>query len=136
MLDDSDYLARQSLGVLESMREGAPKAEQDRLAPFAHRAYARQVVRENPAQALGLAAAIPAYTASKALGITKTRSGASVEEMTQGYAGVLEGLAQRALLGKEDLGLNRPTKRMGVDGSMPTRPAQRRIRHGGGGVRG
>jgi hypothetical protein len=72
------------------------KAEQDRLAPYEHRAFAREFARESPGKAaVSLPFAIPAYTAAKALGLQRTRSGASLEEMKQGFKGLAEGLFKR-----------------------------------------
>lgn len=93
-LDDAD-LSKQTFNELYLAREKASPEEQARLAPFEHRAFAREFVRDNPVRnALSLGVAIPAYTAAKALGIIKgTRSPASLEEVKQGYKGVGEGLA-------------------------------------------
>lgn len=72
------------------------RAEQDRLAPYEHRAFAREFAKESPLKAAAsLPFAIPAYTAAKALGLQKARSGASLEEMRQGFMGLAEGLFTR-----------------------------------------
>lgn len=101
ILDDSDYLPRGQAakdlatldqGTLEDMRNGASKDVQNQVGPYAHRAFARQVAGEDKLGAAAVAIATPFYTASKALGITKTRSDASLEEMKQTYIGLYEGL--------------------------------------------
>lgn len=67
---------------------------QNKLAPLEHRAFAREFAQESPIKAaVSLPFAIPLYTASKALGFQpKARSDASVEEMMQGYKGLVEGI--------------------------------------------
>lgn len=103
IIDDSDYvggqaskdlqLAAMSHAELYTKRAKAPKSEQDRLAPLEHRAFAREFAQESPVKAaVSLPFAIPAYTAAKALGVTRARSGASIEEMKQGFIGLAEGL--------------------------------------------
>lgn len=112
ILDDSDYgtaardlldkekLAKMGLADLETMRDNAPKAVQDKIAPYAHRAFTRAVAEDNLPGAAATALAIPVYTASKALGLSKTRSKASLEEMKQAYIGLGEGLMKRLKGGK------------------------------------
>lgn len=101
-LDDTDFgAAAQDLSgmgrhELQAMRKGKSKAEQARIAPFEHRAYAREYVQEKGAMgAASMAVAIPAYSAAKALGFTDARSPASLEEMKQGFVGVFEGMKRR-----------------------------------------
>lgn len=73
------------------------KAEQSKLAPYEHRAFAREFAEESPVKAAAsLPFAIPAYTAAKALGLQKgARSSASLEEMKQAFKGLAEGLLKR-----------------------------------------
>ena len=113
--DDTD-LAKMGLGQLEEMRKGASQASQDLIAPYAHRAFARDVAKDNlPGAAAMAVAGIPGYTVGKyaaqnpspiirnspigavarALGLTKSRSRASMKEMQQAYIGLGEGLKQR-----------------------------------------
>jgi hypothetical protein len=71
----------------------SPTADHNQLAPLEHRAFAREWTQENPWLAVpSLAAAIPLYTAAKALGFTNARSKPSLREIGQGYAGILDGL--------------------------------------------
>lgn len=65
------------------------------LAPYEHRAFAREAVRDNPLMALSLLVATPLYTAGKAAGLLGARSPASWEEMKQGLLGIGEGLLKR-----------------------------------------
>lgn len=65
------------------------------LAPMEHRAFAREWTQENPLVAVpSLMAAIPLYTAVKALGLTKARSKPSINEVKQGYLGIWDGLRE------------------------------------------
>ncbi len=65
------------------------------LAPYEHRAFAREWAQESPVMAgLSLPFAIPAYSLYKALGFGNARSPASLDEIKQGYAGLWEGLTK------------------------------------------
>lgn len=71
----------------------APDADQGMLAPFEHRAFAREFAKESPLRAaISLPFAIPAYTAAKAAGLTGARSPASLDEMFAGFHGLAEGM--------------------------------------------
>jgi hypothetical protein len=77
-------------------RETAAPVQQKDLAVREHRAFARQWTKENPLVAVpSLIVAIPAYTAAKATGLIKARSPASLDEVTQAYRGLYEGLTLR-----------------------------------------
>jgi len=66
---------------------------QDQIAPYEHRAFAREWAQESPVMAgLSLPFAIPAYSIYKALGLSDARSQPSMEEIIQGYKGLGEGL--------------------------------------------
>lgn len=69
--------------------------EQKHIAPYEHRAFAREYVEENPITgAIGLAVAIPGYQAVKATGATGSRTGVDTKQMVEGYKGVGEGLSR------------------------------------------
>ncbi len=70
--------------------------EQDAIANAEHGAFAKEVVAENPAMAVPLLAAIPAYQGAKALGMTKSRSSGGVAQAAAAYEGLQEGLKQAA----------------------------------------
>jgi multidrug resistance efflux pump len=105
VLDDSDYseaakdlrLAEASHSELYIQRKKLQtKEEQNKVAPYEHRAFAREFARESPLQAaVSIPFAAPLYTAAKALGLQKARSGASMEEIKQAYIGLAEGLTWR-----------------------------------------
>jgi soluble lytic murein transglycosylase-like protein len=67
--------------------------EQNAIAPLEHRAFAREAVTENPLMAVPIAAAIPIYQGAKVLGLTNSRSEASVAQVTEGFKGIGEGIA-------------------------------------------
>ena len=77
---------------LQRMRDEAAPEAQGMLAPYEHRAFAREATAENPLMALSLAAGIPAYQLAKLLGLTQSRSAPSLDQITQGYVGIGEGL--------------------------------------------
>jgi hypothetical protein len=65
------------------------------LAPYEHRAYAREVVGANPLMALPMAAMVPAYQAYKALGFEgggPTDTPPSWDQLRAGLLGIKEGL--------------------------------------------
>jgi soluble lytic murein transglycosylase-like protein len=90
-------LAQQHAALYQG-REGKSRDEQNVLAPKEHRAFAKEAVAENPALALPIAAAIPLYQGAKALGLTSSRSDPSVEQATEAYKGIGEGLKEAASL--------------------------------------
>ncbi len=68
------------------------KEEQNRIAPYEHRAYAREAVEENPAMAISMAVLAPGYQVAKAAGLTSGRSEVSTKHVTEAYKGIGEGL--------------------------------------------
>src|SRR3990167_1958609 len=68
------------------------------VGPLEHREFARDYVKAGglPAAA-SVGTAIPIYTLLKALGLLKTRSPASLDEMFAGYEGMFSGLRDRTL---------------------------------------
>lgn len=70
--------------------------DQGMLAPFEHRAFAREWAQENPVLAgVSLPFAIPAYSAAKALGLHQARTPASLDELFAGYHGYAEGMLNK-----------------------------------------
>jgi hypothetical protein len=90
-------LANTSQDRLLAMRKGATdQAEQNRLANYEHRAFARESVAKDPWMAPMLGVAVPAYAVQKSLpkGWTgnKSRSEPSLEQVRQGFTGIGEGM--------------------------------------------
>lgn len=89
------------LGLLASMdhaslynaRERAPKEMQGLLAPYEHRAFAREATTENPLLALPIAAGTLAWPFYKML-VSPGRSAPSFDQVGHGLLGVGEGLGQ------------------------------------------
>ena len=75
---------------LYAARAGATRDQQNMIAPYEHRAFAREAVTENPWMALPIAAGIPAYQAYK--GLLGARSDPSIDQVWQGFRGIGEGL--------------------------------------------
>ena len=93
LLKNPDQMANMSHAQLYAMRQAAPQAAQAIIGPYEHQAFAREFAQESPVSAaLSLPFAIPAYTAAKALGLEKTRSPASLDEILKGYKGLAQGL--------------------------------------------
>jgi hypothetical protein len=90
-----DYLSGLSHAKLYSMRDQSnDPVVQAQLAPYEHRAFAREVIAENPLMAIPVGAAIPLYDAAKALGYGDARSPASWDSLVQGLKGWQEGYSQ------------------------------------------
>jgi len=93
ILKNPGQMANMSHAQLYAMRQNAPKDAQSLIGPYEHQAFAREFAQESPiSAAISLPFAIPAYTAAKALGLQKTRSPASLDEIIQGYKGLAQGL--------------------------------------------
>ena len=89
-------LHQQSFLSLVDQRNALPRNDPQHavLGPAEHRAFAREWTKEQPLIAApALLASIPAYTGAKALGLTKARSPASLNEMAEAYRGMWEGIA-------------------------------------------
>ena len=88
---DPEGLAGLSHADLYMLRDQLPQY-QGLLAPYEHRAFAREAVSKNPLLALSIATAIPLYQLQKLFGASNARSAPSLDQMTQGYKGIWEGL--------------------------------------------
>lgn len=97
----ADY-SRMTQAQLQALRDdnAGNQEMQQAIAPYEHRAYAREIVGDNPLNALSMMFAIPGYQAVKSvggLGIIDNDSSttpSSWDQMAQGYTGVGEGLQQ------------------------------------------
>lgn len=89
-----DQLKELPHALLYQARERVPSEQQGFISPYEHRAFAREVVQENPLMAISLLAAIPAYQGYKA--VVGARSKPSLDQVLQGYAGIGDGI--KALL--------------------------------------
>ena len=86
------FLESLSHADLLMMRQNATPEMQKLLAPYEHRAYAREVVADSPGKALSLGLLIPGYQMAKLVGAHSARTPASWEQLIQGYRGIGEGL--------------------------------------------
>lgn len=92
-----EQLAKMPWDSLMGYRKGIDMNHpvQTRLAPYEHRAWAREQVADNPINALAYALMVPGYQLGKAItsfapGETKP----SLDQVTNGYKGIGEGLQQ------------------------------------------
>ncbi len=103
-LPKEEELAKMShvdLYKLRAEHSDDPKV-QESLAPFEHRAFAREATAENPALAPILGIAVPLYAGAKAVGIDMgdpnsdvEQTPPSVEQIRQSFTGIYEGLRKR-----------------------------------------
>lgn len=92
MIPPDDVLAKMPWSDLYQLRLRHPDPElQARIAPFEHRAYARETVSEDPLKAPVMAMAVPGYQLLKTF-VGKSRTRPSMDQVTQGLRGVGEGL--------------------------------------------
>lgn len=91
----SDQLAGLSWDQLVAIRNTNPDPQlQQLIAPYEHRAFAREQSRDYPWRAPGIALAlVPGYQGAKATGLMTGRTPASWDEFMAGEHGVAEGLA-------------------------------------------
>lgn len=94
-----DQLAQLPHALLYQARERLPREQQGFISPYEHRAFAREVVEENPLMAVSLLAAIPAYQGYKA--VMGARSQPSLDQVLQGYAGIGDALKGLVFGGQE-----------------------------------
>ncbi len=90
---DPKQMARMSWDDLYMMRLDPSlqgRDTQNLIAPYEHRAYAREQVRDNLGKAGLMALMIPGYQAFKSVK-GRSRSGASLDQIQQGLLGVGEG---------------------------------------------
>lgn len=95
-MNNYENMSWQDLQALRDKFAGDQPKQQE-LAPYEHRAYARESVADNPVNALKFAFMIPGYQAAKAVGALDSDSSttpASLDQMNQGFSGVGEGLQQ------------------------------------------
>lgn len=83
-------LAQMSHAELYRLRSKLPKSQQALIAPYEHRAFAREAVAENPWLAAPIAAGTLAYQPYKML--FGARSEPSLKQVGYGLQGVYEGL--------------------------------------------
>lgn len=108
--DDMAAMKHDKLYVLRSKLK--TKEAQDLVAQYEHRAFAREYVEDSPVVGtIGMIGAIPGYQAAKALGLTGSRSGASVGQAVEAAKGVGEGIVNA---------IKKPWERMWNDPNVPT----------------
>jgi hypothetical protein len=88
-----EQLSQLDHATLYQARSYLPKEHQGLLAPYEHRAFAREAVGENKLMALPVAAGTMLYQPYKAL--MGARSKPSLNQLAQGLLGVKDGLFGR-----------------------------------------
>lgn len=92
-----DEMIGMSWEDLLHLRKGATtKEQQNKIAPYEHRAWAREYVKDNPEAALILPGLIMGYNAAKAIGLKEGRSDASAAAILEGLKGTIEGIGGKA----------------------------------------
>jgi hypothetical protein len=89
-----EQLSQLDHATLYQARSHLPKEHQGLLAPYEHRAFAREAVGENKLMALPVAAGSLAWPLYKSL-VSPGRSQPSLNQLAQGLLGVKDGLFGR-----------------------------------------
>ena len=92
-----EEMAKAPWDTLIQARQALPPddPQQVQIAPYEHRAFARERVAENPLQALTFAAAIPGYQLVKMVKSFGTgQTPPSMDQFTHGMTGIAEGVQQ------------------------------------------
>jgi hypothetical protein len=89
-----EQLSELDHATLYQARSYLPKEHQSLLAPYEHRAFAREAVGENKLMALPVAAGAMAWPLYKTL-VSSGRSKPSLNQLAQGLLGVKDGLLGR-----------------------------------------
>lgn len=97
MADESNFASMPWSDLYQLRMKTTDPLQQALIAPYEHRAYAREQVRDNPLNApLYAGALIPGYQAAKMaklISSDSTSTAPSWDQVTQGLTGVGEGLA-------------------------------------------
>ena len=99
-LDDTDNgaAAADLYGLhRERAKYGRKDYMQTVLGPAEHKQFVREVTRDSLLTGTAVAVGAPAYTAAKAMGLTKGRSSASVDEIFSAWEGYGQGLKDRMM---------------------------------------
>jgi len=99
-LPSADLMASMPWEKLQALRNQFANnpAAQQMIAPYEHRAYARESVNNNLLMAPVMAAMVPGYQAAKAIGLTGSdnqTTAPSWAQFVQGEQGVYDGVKNR-----------------------------------------
>lgn len=92
-----DTMSHAELSMLRDRFQNVPSIY-NALAPYEHQAFAREWTKDNPAVAVpSLTVAVPLQYAAKSMGLmprmsNAPQSPASIDQLTQGYRGIGQGL--------------------------------------------
>lgn len=94
-LPSSDQLASMSHMSLIGLRSKATtEEEQSKVAPYEHRAFAREYIEENPEAAIVMPGMIMAYNVLRKAGVLKGRSDPNAKHIIEGLKGYVEGVGR------------------------------------------
>ena len=95
-MDAPSALAKANWETLVGMRRGIPPDDprQAVVAPYEHRAWAREQVAANPLLAPVYAAMVPGYQLAKLVRLMGARTAPSTDQLTHGMIGIAEGVQQ------------------------------------------
>ncbi len=95
-MGDPNVLAKANWDTLVGMRRDIPPDDprQAAVAPYEHRAWAREQVASNPLLAPVYAALVPGYQLAKLVRSIGARTEPSMDQLTQGMTGIAEGVQQ------------------------------------------
>lgn len=94
-IPSSDQLASMSHMSLIGLRSKATtEEEQSKLAPYEHRAFAREYIEEKPEAALVMPGMIMAYNVLRKAGVLKGRSDPNAKHIIEGLKGYVEGVGR------------------------------------------
>ena len=95
-MDDPNVLAKADWETLVGLRRDIPPDDprQAAVAPYEHRAWARERVAANPLLAPVYAALVPGYQLAKLVRSMGARTAPRMDQLTQGMTGIAEGVQQ------------------------------------------
>lgn len=91
-LPTEDEMKKMGHMDLLALRQGRSKKEQDIIAPYEHRAFAREYVKENPESAISMLGMVLGYGLAKEVGLAEGRSSNTGEAIWEGVKGTVEGI--------------------------------------------
>lgn len=89
--------------LLELRRKATTKEQQNKLAPYEHRAWAREYIKDNPEAALVIPGMILAYNLAKETDLMAGRSESGTKAIVEGMKGWLEGIGGATKEGLDSL---------------------------------
>lgn len=89
-----DLISMSHTDLLMLRGKATTQEEQDKLAPYEHRAFAREYIEESPEAALVMPGMIMAYNVLRKAGVLKGRSDPNAKHIIEGLKGYVEGIGR------------------------------------------